>query len=126
MQKLFFEVMRFCVVGGLSFVVDYGLLYLYTEFFGVRYLYSAAISFSISLLLNYWLCVRYVFQKAAKPNGNRQLLFVVTSIAGLGLNQLCMYILVELCLIYYMKAKIISTVVVMFWNYIMKRKAVKG
>ncbi|WP_368501533.1 GtrA family protein [Phascolarctobacterium sp.] len=126
MQKLFFEVIRFGLVGCLSFVVDYGLLYFYTEFLGVRYLYSAAISFSISLLLNYWLCVRYVFQKAVESTAKRQLLFIVSSIAGLGLNQFCMYVLVEICLLYYMKAKIISTVVVMFWNYIMKRKAVKG
>lgn len=45
-------------------------------------------------------------------------------LVGLGLNQICMWFFVEIFGIYYMLAKIISIIIVMAWNYIMKRKAV--
>ena len=56
-----FEILRFAIVGGASFVVDYALLYACTEWLGIHYLYSAAISFTVSVIVNYWLCVVFVF-----------------------------------------------------------------
>ena len=42
-----FEIVRFAIVGGASFLVDYALLYLCTEKLGFYYLHSAAISFTV-------------------------------------------------------------------------------
>lgn len=67
------EILRFCIVGGLSFLVDYGLLYICTEWLGIYYLYSSAISFTVSVVFNYWLCVVYVFHGARNQTKNRQL-----------------------------------------------------
>ena len=107
-----YEILRFAIVGGASFLVDYGLLYLCTEWLGIHYLYSAAISFMVSVVVNYWLCVRFVFTGAGRQTGRQAALFIGSSIVGLGLH--------------YMLAKIGATFIVMFWNYVMKRKAVRG
>ena len=116
------EIVRFCIVGGASFLVDYGLLYVCTEFLKIYYLYSSALSFTVSVIFNYWLCIIYVFEDVKKQNKKQATLFIGSSIVGLCLNQICMYFLVSIIGIYYMLATIIVTV----WNYVMKRKAVQG
>ena len=125
-RERLFEILRFAIVGGASFAVDYALLYFCTERLGIHYLYSAAISFSVSVIVNYWLCVAFVFKGAGKQTNRQAALFIGSSIAGLGINQACMWLFVEISGLHYMLAKIGATLIVMFWNYIMKRKAVRG
>lgn len=122
----FMEIVRFCIVGGLSLIVDCGILYGLTDFFGVHYLYSAAISFTASVIFNYWLCVVYVFKGAKKQTPKQATIFIGSSVVGLGLNQICMYFFVEIILLHYMIAKLGATVIVTLWNYVMKRKAING
>ena len=61
MQKLLAQIAKFGVVGVIAFVIDYGLLALLTEAFGVNYLVSATISFTASVVFNYVASMRYVF-----------------------------------------------------------------
>jgi putative flippase GtrA len=79
----------------------------------------------VSVVFNYWLCVVFVFVGAGKQTRKQAAIFIGSSIIGLGLNQLCMWILVDIMGMYYMFAKIFATAIVTVWNYIMKRKAVK-
>lgn len=123
-KERFYEIFRFCIVGGLSFLLDFGLLYALTTWGGINYLYSSAISFSVSVIFNYWLCVVFVFTNARKQTPRQATLFLGSSIIGLGINQLCMWIFVEKFMLYYLVAKILATIVVTFWNYVVKRKAV--
>lgn len=117
------EVFRFVVNGAVSFLVDYGLLYGLTEFAGMHYLWSSALSFIASVMVNYWICVVWVFEGVGKTGKKSKLVFLASSVAGLGINQGLMWLLVDKAGIYYMIAKIIATVAVMAWNYVMKRKA---
>ena len=120
------EIIRFCFVGGVSFLMDYSILFALTEFAGVYYLYSSAISFSITVVFNYWLCVGYVFKDAQKQTTRRAIIFFGTGVVGLGLNQLCMWFFVDVAGLHYMIAKIFATAIVTIWNYLTKRKAVRG
>lgn len=118
------EFIKFCFVGGLTFIIDYGLLFAITEYLHINYLTSSAISFSIAVIINYILCIKFVFNNG--KNGYRQIcLFILSSVAGLGINQLCMYFFVEILAIYYLIAKILATVIVTLWNYITKKKSVE-
>ena len=125
-QERFWELFRFCFVGGISLLIDYAILYILTDFVGIYYLYSSAISFTVTVIINYWLCVKYVFKTAKKQTPRQATIFIGSSIVGLGLNQICMWIFVDIISIHYLIAKLGATVVVTAWNYIMKRKAING
>ncbi len=125
-HERFLEIIRFCFVGGLSLLVDCAVLFGLTEFFGVHYLYSAGISFTVSVIFNYWLCVTYVFKNAKKQTPKQAAIFIGSSVVGLGLNQVCMWFFVEIIFLHYMAAKLGATVIVTLWNYVAKRKAING
>lgn len=120
------EILLFVVVGAMTFVVDYGLLYIFTTWAEWHYLYSNAIAFTAAVLFNYWLCVVLVFKDAKQQTKKRATIFIGSSIVGLFLNQICMWFLVDILSIYYLIAKIFATIIVMLCNYVMKRKAVVG
>ena len=126
LRSRLYEIARFVLVGGACFVLDYGLLYVLTEYVGLYYLLSAGISFSVSVFVNYWPCLACVFRGADAQTRRAKMLFFGSSIAGLGLNQLLMWLLVDCAHIYYMIAKLIAAGIVMVWNYVLKRRAVLG
>ena len=120
-KKLIQQILKFGVVGGFAFLIDYGLLYLLTEYLNIYYFISSIISFIISLIFNYILSVKWVFDVDKKQTIKEITLFVVLSIIGLAINQLIMYIGVDKLSLYYMLVKLISTVIVMIWNFITRK-----
>ena len=121
-----YEIARFALVGGACFLLDYGLLYVLTAYGGLYYLLSAGISFIVSVFVNYYLCLVCVFRGANAQTRRAKMLFFGSSVTGLGLNQLFMWLLVDFMHIHYMIAKLIAAGVVMVWNYVLKRRAVLG
>lgn len=118
--KLNSEFFKFCIVGGFSFIIDYSMLFVCTEYLHFGYLLSAGIAFSIAVLINYILCAKYVFC-TAKQNLSTLIGFLAVSCIGLLINQLCMWGLVEIVLVHYLAAKIVATIVVILWNFFTKR-----
>ena len=122
MGKLVAQFMKFGVVGVIAFVIDYGLLALLTEAFGVNYLVSATISFTVSVVFNYLASMRYVFTHKEGMSRRREfVIFVVLSVIGLAINNLCMWAGVELLGIHYLITKIAATAIVMIWNFITRK-----
>lgn len=120
--KLIAQFMKFGVVGVIAFVIDYGLLALLTEAFGVNYLVSATISFTVSVIFNYLASMRYVFTHKEDMSRRREfVIFVVLSVIGLIINNLCMWAGVELLGIHYLITKIVATAIVMIWNFVTRK-----
>lgn len=116
------QLMRFAIVGGSAFLIDYGVMIFLTELFRMDYLISSGISFTVSVIYNYILSVKWVFDVGESENKRKEfVLFLFMSIIGLGLNQLLMWMLVEKIKIYYMIAKIMVTVLVMVYNFITRK-----
>ena len=122
-KSLIGELIRFSLVGGVCFVIDYGLMVALKELLGVHYLIAAAVSFTVSVIVNYILCVVWAFKGVEKTNKVVMAAFFMTSLVGLGLNELFMWIFVDFIHISYLIAKIVTAVLVMIWNYITKKKA---
>ena len=123
MKKLFQQIARFGVIGVLAFAIDYGFLYAFTEWLGIHYLISSVLSFSISVIFNYIASVLWVFDVKQETSKTRNfILFIVFSVIGLGINQLVMWLGVELLGLHYMLVKIFATAVVMVWNFVTRKK----
>lgn len=113
---------KFGAVGFLCFLIDYGIMLLLTELAGVNYLISCSISFSVSVIVNYLLSMHFVF--AAKANMKKRtqfVIFVILSVIGLGLNQLFMWLFVDLVHIPYQIAKLAVTAIVMLFNFVTRK-----
>lgn len=121
-KKLIAQFMKFGIVGVIAFLIDYGLMVALTEFFGVPYLISNTISFTVSVVFNYVASMRYVFERRDDMSRHREfIIFVVLSIIGLILNDLFMWLFVSVWIIDYRIAKIIVTVLVAIWNFVTRK-----
>lgn len=122
MKKLINQLLRFGLVGGLAFLLDYSILYICTEFVGIHYLISAFISYSLSTVFNYIASVYWVFDtNKTKSKGQTFFIFITFSLIGLGLNEILMWLGVDCLHIHYMFVKIGATAIVMVFNFITRK-----
>ena len=129
MKKLIAQFMKFGVVGIIAFCIDYGLLALLTEVFGVNYLVSATVGFTVSVIFNYLASMRFVFTHKEGMSRRREfVIFVVLSVIGLLINNGLMWAGVELVAWpdwiakhAYLIVKIFATAVVMVWNFVTRK-----
>ena len=116
------QLFRYTFVGGFAFLIDFATLYILTEYFNIYYLLSAGIAFIFGLIINYTLSVKWVFNSRAMENRLWEfLLFTIIGLVGLGLNELFLWILTDILLIYYLISKIITTFIVYFWNFFARK-----
>ena len=121
-SNTFIQLFRYGFVGGIAFLVDFVFLYCLTEFVGLPYLVSAAISFILGLVTNYLLSTVWVFnQRVVKNRSKEFIVFSVIGIIGLGFNELIMWFGSSVLPLYYLLSKIISTVIVFFWNFFARK-----
>jgi putative flippase GtrA len=120
----FAEIFRFGVNGGVCFVVDWSIMMLLMNFTNLPDWLCIGIGFTVSVILNYILCVVWVFKGAGKQDLKSQIVFIGSSVIGLGLTEVLM--LFFMLFIHEAIAKVIVTLIVMVWNYFMKRIAVYG
>lgn len=120
MKKLINQILKFGVVGGIAFVIDYGILFLLAKVLGLNELISAAISFIISLTFNYFLSTKWVFE-AKKQTPKEVIIFVLLSIVGLGINEVLIYLGTKKLGIDVMIVKLFATAIVMVYNFITRK-----
>ena len=128
------EVIRFALTGGVCFLVELAVLILLRGKLGIDTLIATPIAFLISVILNYLLCVVWVFRGTKNRGAGAKAGFLITSLIGLGLNELLMFLFrvtlgedtVALTLgsreiNMYVLNKCLATLIVMIWNYFSKR-----
>ena len=133
------EVVRFALTGGICFLVEFAALVLLKEGLGLDTLIATPIAFALSVVVNYALCMRWVFRGARDGGAAAKAGFAVTSVMGLVLNEGLMLLFrvmlgedaVLLTLLgypvtMYMLNKVLATLLVMVWNYFTKKAVLQS
>lgn len=116
------QLIRYTFVGGIAFLIDFGLLYILTEYGHFHYLLSAGISFMAGLTVNYLLSKKWVFHKSKiKHRSVEFILFGIIGLIGLGFNTLFLWIFTDIFAIYYMASKILTAILVYLWNFFARK-----
>ena len=76
--------------------------------------------------MNYNLSVKWVFNvKVSNRKFGKFILFGIIGVVGLGLNELIIWLVTEKLHVYYLYSKMISTIIVLFWNFLARRNLLK-
>jgi putative flippase GtrA len=116
------QLFRYIFVGGVAFAVDFISLFILTNYLGIYYLISAAIAFTLGLLLNYILSVKWVFNRRTIENRTFEFgIFAFIGIVGLGLNEVFIWFFTQDLQIYYLISKILASIIILFWNFFARK-----
>lgn len=121
-KETFSQMIKYGFVGGAAFIVDYGLLILFTEHFEIHYLISSSLAFCVSILVSYFGSIGWVFHNPDTGNKFRDVaVFFLIGLAGLGLTNLVLWSLTDLAGLHYLVSKIVATIIVFFWNFFARK-----
>lgn len=114
------QILKFMTVGGTSFIIDFCILYILTEFAHWHYLLSATLAFIVAGMYNYTLNRNWTF----KANGSQKKqfsVFLVMGGIGLLLNNFILYTSVDIIGIWYIYGKIIAAGLVTIYNFFVNK-----
>ena len=121
-DNIYLQFFRYIFVGGTAFVVDFFFLYFFSDICGIYYLISGVLSFIISVLVNYIMSTKWVFnQDSINSRVIEFNLFLLISTIGLIFTEILLYFFTDIIGLYYLVSKIIAAIIVLFWNFIARR-----
>ena len=118
---LFWDVrfIRYFAAGGISFVIDYALLIGLTEIWGIHYLISASVGFTVGAVVCYGLSIVWVFDaRRYERRTTEAALFFLIGLIGLSLNDLLLWGLADGLGWPYQLSKLIVAALVLAFNYL--------
>ena len=127
----FVKIILYLFVGGTAALVEWGLFYLFFYYLLVGLglsidtltMVATALAFGLSTLYHYFLGNILVFDSGSKYDKSKELSLVfLVSIMGLVFNLVLMYVFVGLLSWQPMLAKVITSCIVVVWNYLSRKK----
>lgn len=118
------QFIRYLFTGGFAFLVDFGLFALFLYVFKWHYLLANLAGLLGGLAVNYYISIIWVFAKCNHNVKNKLAeiaIFSLVGFAGVGLNQLAMYIFVDYLQIMEMISKMVAAVIVLIWNFAIRK-----
>lgn len=120
-KSLMGQFLRYILTGGAAFVADFALFVLCLYVLNWHYLVANLVALIVGLVLNYALSILWVFTACKRFFKKRKVLefslFTVVGLAGVGLNQLLMYLMIGVFGINEIAAKMIAAAIVLMWNF---------
>ena len=120
-KELFFQIFRFAIVGVIAAIIDVGTLTFLKECLHIDVLLSSAISFSVSVVVNYILSMSFVFKGKKQNKVKEFVIFILLSVGGLCLNQFIMWFGVKYIPVHYLVIKFSAMVFVPVYNFITRK-----
>lgn len=127
----FIKLVLYLFVGGTAALVEWALFYIFITYvlnsFGLGLtaltMLSTSLAFCLSTLYHYFLGNVLVFDSGSRYERGKELSLVfLVSIMGLGFNLLLMYVFVTLLSWQPMLSKVLTSCIVVVWNYLSRKK----
>ena len=115
------QIIRFGIVGVIATALDFGVLVVLKELLNMDVLIASAISFCVSVAVNYILSMAFVFKSKNENKVKEFIVFILLSIGGLCLNQLILWVGVKFTSVYYLVVKIFALVIVPIYNFVTRK-----
>lgn len=121
----FIKLVLYLFVGGTAALFEWGLFYVFIHYLlnGLGWGVTTALAFCLATLFHYFLGNILVFDSGSRYERGKELSLVfLVSIMGLGFNLLLMYLFVTLLGWEPMLSKVLTSCIVVVWNYLSRKK----
>ncbi len=117
------RIVRYFFVGGAAAIIDIILFSLFCVYFDWPWLSVSVGTFFFATLVNYFLSICFVFESGIRHKKHFELMgvFLVSSLA-LIINQVALYIAIEVLSLNLIFSKTIASGIVFFGNYFGRKK----
>lgn len=118
----FIQFFRYIFVGGFAFLADAFSLWLFEKF--MHYMTAAAVAFFVGLAVNYFLSVIFVFSESEQLTNKLKefITYAVIGAIGLMITEVIMYVLTDICHLYFLLSKVVAAIIVLVWNFVARKK----
>jgi putative flippase GtrA len=117
-----FILVRYVLSGGTAAIVDLALLYALYEVMRVHYLISAILAFLMAFVVSFTLQKFWTFRNVSHENMHTQVFtYLGTSLLGLALNTLLMYVFVDLALVHVMLSQVFAGAIVACFTFFLSK-----
>lgn len=120
-KTLFGQFSRYVVIGGLAFVVDFGLFALCLYTFKWHYLLANLAGLVAGLVVNYILSISWAFSGCERKLENKKVaefaVFSLVGITAVGINEFLMLVMVDAFKWQEMLSKVVAAAIVLMWNF---------
>lgn len=120
-SKQFF---RSVVSGGTFAVFNIAAIYVFTEFFGWYYLFSASVSFLIVLVSNFLLQKYWVFEERSSKIAGQFVAYTLLGGANYFLNIVILYAFTEYVHLWYVLSQCIAAGILAVMNFVVGKRYV--
>ena len=114
------QFLRYFFVGGTSAMVDLVIFTILVKSFDMNYLLAAFLSYMVGLAWNHILCVYWVFT-SKYARGKELFMVFLIALGGILWTELILYLLIEFADTDAIIAKMASQIIVLFWNFGMRK-----
>jgi putative flippase GtrA len=114
----FLKFIKFCIVGFIGVLVDFGITFLFKEVFKVQKYLANAIGFTTAATTNYIFNRMWTFHSSNPHVLQEFSRFFLIALIGLGINSLIIWAMSGKLKVNFYLSKLVATVIVTAWNFL--------
>jgi putative flippase GtrA len=118
-ELLLWKFLKFCIVGSSGMIIDFGTTWLLKEKVRINKYIANSTGFIFAATSNYILDRFWTFHSENNKVATEYLSFILISVAGLGINNLVLYLLTDKLRLNFYLSKLFAIGVVTIWNFCM-------
>lgn len=113
---------RYILAGGFAALVDLSLFFLLKKLLSFHYLIIATLSFWLAVLVNYFLCSRFVFQYHHQYQTTKRIILTYfVGAVGLLIHHCCLFLSLEWFMLPIILSKLFAMGFSFVWNFLSRK-----